>query len=148
MDKIFGPGPKNLAYVELNLIPKITLKVGKTYKKLFESIGELAQIALSSKNPWGGKAHKVHSTFTSEFSEHIFPILARLKRAQEENSRLLGLKSQRVSLGMPTEVGFEEQNIGEKGTSERVVKNLHSNFPQMAGQLLNRECARQSWRNE
>lgn len=30
MDKIFGPGPNNVAYVELNLTPKITLKVGKT----------------------------------------------------------------------------------------------------------------------
>lgn len=71
-------------------------------------------------------------------------MLARVKRAQEESSMLLGLRSQRVSLGMPKEMGFEEQNIGEKGTLEGVPKNLHSNFPQMAGQLLNCECSRQS----
>lgn len=79
--------------------------------------------------------------------EGFLPIVARVERAQEESNSLLGLRSQRVSLGMPKEMRFEEQNIEGKGTSEGVPKTLHSNFPWMAGQLLSCECARESWRN-
>lgn len=48
MDKIFGPGLNNVAYVELNFIPKITSDVGKAHKQCFESIEKPAQVTLSN----------------------------------------------------------------------------------------------------
>lgn len=60
--------------------------------------------------------------------------MVKVKRTQKESTSLIALRAK--SSVMPKEMGLEEQNIGEKGTSEKVLKPVHSNVPQTAGQLL------------
>ena len=74
--------------------------------------------------------------------EGIFQIVVRVKNAQKECSSLKALRIK--SSGIPKEMGSKEQNIGEKGTSEKVPRSLHSNRPQIAGQALSCEWAEQA----
>lgn len=59
--------------------------------------------------------------------------MVKVKRTQKESTSLIALRAK--SAVMPEEMGFEEQNIGEKGTSEKELKTVHPNVPQTAGQL-------------